>query len=194
MGKSTAIKHLEAILDEHLESIPEDKQQVIFTKEPSDSQIGKFVRSTHEDLFGESLALLIAADRAEHIKRVIQPNLDAGKVVISDRYIPSSMVLQQIDGVGLESILKYNSAFPVPDLSIIINSDIQTLFKRVQARSDALTRFENPAGLEKEVTLYESLGPLLSSIGFKVLYIDSTSKTSQEVAQIISTKIINLST
>lgn len=91
-GKSTVIKLTSQILRRR--SI-----QCICTKEPSTSQLGQFIRFNQHIYSKEVLACLIAANRYEHQERVIKPNLGSGISVISDRYFPSSLVYQQIDGV-----------------------------------------------------------------------------------------------
>ena len=72
--------------------------RVYITKEPTNTELGKFVRKFSENHFGTSLACLVAADRYEHIVSELVPELQKGSLVITDRYILSSLILQQMDG------------------------------------------------------------------------------------------------
>lgn len=78
--------------------------------------MGNFLREFAEQHSGVSLACMVAADRYEHIINEIMPALGEGKIVISDRYILSSLILQEMDGVGTEFILNTNSEIIKPDL------------------------------------------------------------------------------
>jgi dTMP kinase len=100
VGKSTQLKLLAARLRE---AFPD--REVVVTFEPGATPLGRVVR----DLFlGRSAgplaprteALLIAADRAEHVATVVRPALDRGAIVLSDRYVPSSLAYQG-SGSGL---------------------------------------------------------------------------------------------
>lgn len=116
-GKSTQA----ALLGEFLKRRDFD---VVVTREPTDGLIGQMIRKV---LAGElkvsprALALLFTADRAEHVENVIQPALDQGKVVISDRYYYSTVVYQSAQGVEREWLSQMNSFVPEPDLVIVLD-------------------------------------------------------------------------
>lgn len=96
---------------------------VLRTKEPTGSSLGDFLRNA-EELYGkETLACIAAADRYFHIEKEIAPALAVGRIVLSDRYVESSLVLQRLDGCSLEFIWSINSQILVPDLSIIFFAD-----------------------------------------------------------------------
>ena len=74
-------------------------REVVATREPGATEAGAAIRSLvlgGGDLDPRAEALLIAADRAEHVARVIRPALERGAVVVSDRYIPSSLAYQGV--------------------------------------------------------------------------------------------------
>ena len=64
---------------------------VYITREPTDTKLGNFLREFAEKHSGRSLACLVAADRYEHMTNEIIPALEEGQLVISDRYILSSL-------------------------------------------------------------------------------------------------------
>lgn len=100
VGKSTIIAAVEKKLLLH-------KVDVFVTKEPTNSELGCFLRNFSEKKKGLGLACLVAADRYEHLKNEIIPMLEQKKVVITDRYILSSIILQGMDGVDTKFILNY---------------------------------------------------------------------------------------
>jgi len=89
-GKTKQVELLE-------ETLQKKNYDVVVTREPTSSAIGNLI---HQILYGkikasdESLALLFAADRADHTKRIIAPALTSGSVVLCDRYIYSSLSYQ----------------------------------------------------------------------------------------------------
>ena len=101
-GKSTLVEEIKAKME--LEQF-----EVYVTREPSDSELGTSTRNFSEFYSGKTLACLIAADRYEHILTEILPELNKGKIVITDRYILSSLILQRMDDVDTSFILALNS-------------------------------------------------------------------------------------
>ena len=104
------------------------------TTEPSATALGRLVRSAESYLTGRALALAVAADRYAHIEAEITPALKAGKVVITDRYVQSSLVLQRLDGLGLAEIWSYNAHAAVPDLSVYLEDDPEVIAARLLQR------------------------------------------------------------
>ncbi len=160
VGKSTFIKRLEEMLL--------SKHMVFLTREPSNSNFGNYVKKNEELLEGEAYAYLIAADRCYHLKNFIEPELDKGKIVISDRYIESSLVLQGYDGVRIEDIWRLNCNFMVPDLSIILLGTEEILNCRLLERNE-LTSFEKKMTRKDEVERYIKAAEFLKVKGFNVV-------------------------
>lgn len=140
-GKSTLIKNL----NNYLVDLDID---VLFTREPGATITGKNIRnlllSPNTDLSSEAELLLIMADRVEHIKNIIAPNLNLNKLVISDRYIDSTIAYQG-GGRGIkikliESLIK-NLKMPIPDLTFLIDINVEIGLKRAKDRAE-LDRFE----------------------------------------------------
>ncbi|HAW59968.1 MAG TPA: dTMP kinase [Actinobacteria bacterium] len=141
-GKSTQMKLLAA----HLRK---KGCSVVTTREPGGTRIGNGIRRILLDpKFGEmdfrAEALLYAASRAQHVCEVIKPALDAGKVVISDRYVDSSLAYQ-VFGRGLlweeiEKVNRWATGGLEPDLTILLYIPTEEGLSR--AKESAADRIE----------------------------------------------------
>jgi dTMP kinase len=111
---------------------------VLGTAEPTRTGIGRFIRESIQDpssqMAPEVEALLFAADRLNHVKRVIEPALAAGRVILSDRYVHSSLAYQGERGLDLEWIRLINRFAPRADLSIYLDIPPEIGVKRMQRR------------------------------------------------------------
>lgn len=168
VGKSTFIKGLQEILLE--------ENMVFLTREPTNTNFGNYVRKNEGMLDGEPYAYLIAADRCYHLKKFVVPALNEGKVVISDRYIESSLVLQSYDGVMIDDIWRLNGNFLVPDLSIILLGKEEVLEDRLSKRSE-LTCFEKKMTRRDEVEGYIKAAEFLKDKGFNVVKFYNNTET-----------------
>jgi len=125
-------------------------KEVLVTKEPTSGPIGQVIRRV---LSGELkhepcvLALLFAADRAYHYSSEILPALLRGQVVISDRYILSSLAYQGLF-LPISWIKEVNSCSPTPDLCILIDVDESTARERIEKRGDQMEIFERKGEAE----------------------------------------------
>lgn len=138
-GKSTHARKLKEYLGD----------RAVLTHEPGGTELGKKIRewllNSSSRLDGISELSLFAADRAEHVARVIQPALLAGKIVISDRFIDSTLAYQ-IGGGGLpEDLVRYlnmvSSKGLVPDLTFLLMVPLEAGLKRAREKG-AADRFE----------------------------------------------------
>jgi dTMP kinase len=133
------------------------------TQQPSPSALGDFVRNAEIHLRGRALACLVAADRHQQCEVEIAAQLEAGAIVLCDRYIESSLVLQRIDGVETDFIMQINAGIPRPDLRIRLLASPEAIRSRLSERpNDPQRRFERNAGAERELELYEDADRLLS--------------------------------
>jgi dTMP kinase len=101
-GKSTIVHHLAQML-------VADGEDVHVTAEPSNGPIGVLCRELTETVTGHSLACLYAADRYHHVETEIRPYMNEGRTVISDRYIPSGLVMQRFDGIDPAFLWQLNA-------------------------------------------------------------------------------------
>jgi dTMP kinase len=118
----------------------------VYTAEPSRGKIGTYIRE--RCLYGEKRlstvveALLFAADRIEHVENEVLPALNQGKLVISDRYLYSSLAYQGAAGLSLEWIEKINEHALKPDLAIFIDVDPKTAMRRLKLKKSVMENME----------------------------------------------------
>jgi len=128
-GKKKQSKHI-------VKNLREMGFDAIYTSEPSNGEIGKFIeryvlrRDKRIPIPAE--ALLFAADRIVHAESEIKPLLDKGKIVVSDRYIYSSLAYQGAAGLDLEWIMEINKMAPKPDLAIYLDVPAEVVMERIQ--------------------------------------------------------------
>lgn len=125
----------------------------VLTREPGGTDLGARLRALLLDPASGSVdaraeALLMAADRAQHVARVVRPNLDAGRHVVTDRFAGSSLAYQGF-GRGLpldevEHLSRWAAAGTWPDLVVLIDVPVDVATRRLGADRD---RFEQ-AGTE----------------------------------------------
>src|SRR5690606_3788638 len=102
---------------------------VVLTFEPGATEVGQKVRGIVLDpatgeLSHRTEALLYAADKAEHVDRVVLPALGRGAVVITDRYVDSALAYQGAGrglDAGLEQVLNWATAALKPDLTVLLD-------------------------------------------------------------------------
>lgn len=180
-GKSTIVRAV-------AEQMARQGYDVLKTKEPTVSSLGDFIRNTEEQYYGLTLAFLVAADRQFHVESEILPAVASGKVVISDRYVESSLVLQRLDGLSFATVWSLNNNFPVPGLSIIITASPETLDRRLAERARH-SRFEKTKSREDELALYLEAAEFLKKRGFNILVVDNDTtdleQNAKEITQII---------
>ena len=141
-GKTTHAKKLKSYLEN-------EGFKVVLTREPGGTAFGKKVRKTLLSrgtvLTANAELLLFAADRAQHMEEVILPSIKAGKIVICDRFIDST-VAYQTGGRGLpEDMVRYlnfiSSRGILPDLTILLDVAPEIGIKRA-AKEEVRDRFE----------------------------------------------------
>ena len=147
VGKSTFIRRLnECLLKYGL--------RTYLTKEPTCTKLGDFVRMfAEEDNNRVTVAYLVASDRYNHFYTEIQPMLEQGLIVICDRYVMSSFILQGMDGIEEQLIAEINSYVQFPDLQIVLTASADIIDKRLFERK-SITRYEKEAR-EKELLYTE---------------------------------------
>lgn len=164
--------------------------EACFTKEPTDNELGCFVREYAERFDGISVACLVATDRYQHLRDEIVPQLEKGKIVITDRYVLSSLILQRMDEVSEEFILALNNEIVQPDLQIAVFADRDVIQNRLKERS-CLTRFEKGNKTNKELEYMEKGIQVLQEQGIDVFQLINDNNLGDSVAK-VTQAIINL--
>jgi len=118
----------------------------VYTAEPSRGKIGRFIKKhcLHGGKRGSAVveALLFAADRFEHVENEVVPALNGGKVVVSDRYVYSSMAYQGAAGVDLGWIERINEHAIHPSLAIFIDVEPATVVRRLKPNKSVMENLE----------------------------------------------------
>ena len=176
-GKSTHTKRL----GEHLNAV--------ITREPGGTRIGSLLRAIladtdNTDLDRRTEALLMAADRAQHMAEVIQPALQRGQHVVSDRSIYSTLAYQgygrQLGTKDLLSISTWALNNRLPDMVIYIDVPTDVLNERLAKRD--LDRFERE-GAEFFARIAQGFTELRAADPERWIVIDGTmSKDDVEAA------------
>ncbi|MGW5344303.1 dTMP kinase [Streptomyces sp. HUAS TT3] len=139
-GKSTQVQAL-------AEWIRGKGHEVVVTREPGATPIGKRLRAILLDVSSAGLsnraeALLYAADRAEHVDSVVRPALQRGAVVISDRYIDSSVAYQgagrDLSPTEIARISRWATDGLVPNLTVLLDVSPETARERFTEAPDRL--------------------------------------------------------
>lgn len=164
---------------------------VIQTKEPTSSPLGQFVRSAEENYQGRVLACLVAADRYFHLENEILPALKEGKIVLSDRYVESSLVFQRLDGLDVEFIWNLNSQVYIPDLSVILTASVEVLKQRLSQRN-SFTRFERTKSRIDELNYYLEIVEFLSKRGFDILILNNDTISFEQNIEKVVGKILTI--
>jgi dTMP kinase len=144
----------------------------VYTTEPSRGKIGRFIRKyfLHGEKRGSGIveALLFAADRAEHVKEEVIPALDAGKVLVSDRYVYSSLAYQGATGLDLEWIAKINEHAIRPDLAVFIDVEPGMVVKRLKTKKSVMENLETQEKVRKVYERFVERGDLVEIDGSRL--------------------------
>lgn len=126
-----------------------EQRGALLTRQPGGSEIGARIRELllspdTEGLDARAEALLMAADRAQHVAQVIEPALAAGQDVVCDRYVASSLAYQGAGReLGIEAVLAL-SQFAVdglyPDVVFLLDVPVEVSRRRVGGEQDRLER------------------------------------------------------
>lgn len=140
-GKSTQV----ALLSEALRSAG---RTVVVTREPGGTPAAERIRSVLLDPDVEAVdpraeALLFAAARSDHVAKVVRPALESGSVVITDRYLDSSLAYQGVArGLGVDEVARlsmWGTDSLLPDLTVVLDVDPEVGLARLTER-DRLER------------------------------------------------------
>jgi dTMP kinase len=184
-GKSTIVEHLAQLL-------VASGEDVIVTGEPSGGPIGRLCHQLTETVTGYALASLYAADRYHHLSSEIRPHTEAGRTVISDRYVPSGLAMQRFDGLDLPFLWQLNERADKPDLAVILDADPEVIAQRLSERG-AHNRFQRYDDSSRaEVGFYREATDHLIRAGFSVLVVDVNCRPPEQSAALICERLTTL--
>jgi dTMP kinase len=182
-GKSTIVRHLAQLL-------VAEGEDVHVTAEPSDGPIGALCRELTESVTGHALACLYAADRYHHVDTEVRPFVEQGQMVISDRYVPSGLVMQRFDGIDPQFLWWLNSEAARPDLAVILEADPEVIAERLHDRGPH-NRFQlTPGSAHAEAHFYRQATERLVQAGFDVLRVDCNRQPSEQSAVLIRDRLL----
>jgi len=154
-GKSTQIANLARALHEA-------GGDVLVTCEPTDGAWGRRLREMargSEPVAAEEELRWFVEDRREHVAQVLAPALEAGRIVLTDRYFLSTVAYQGARGLDWQRILEASEAeFPMPDLVLLLEIEPEAGLARVRARGEALDEvFERRDFLERVAEIFRAV-------------------------------------
>jgi dTMP kinase len=142
---------------------------VVLTTTPSSSSLGELARHGTSQFFGAALTCLVAADRYHHDRTTISGALEQGLVVVCDRYVPSSLVLDLLDGVERDHVWSIYRCIRVPDVAFILVGDPVLCATRARSRGRH-SRFhaDNEDANRRELAMYKDALSFLRRAGYPV--------------------------
>jgi len=156
-GKTTQAK----LLVERLQK----SHNAVYTTEPSCGKIGSFIRDRclYEEKRLDSAveALLFAADRVEHVQNEVAPALNKGKLVVSDRYVYSSLAYQGSAGLNIDWIKAINKPALKPDLAVFIDVAPEIVLKRLNRKKSVMETLETQKKVREIYLKFVANGPLV---------------------------------
>lgn len=187
-GKSTQVELL-------MDYLRKKGADVIFTREPGGTQISEKIREIildvdNSEMTGITEALLYAAARSQHVEEKIIPALEAGKIIICDRFVDSSIAYQgAARGLGAEKIMGINEAALhgiMPDMTLFFDlSPEKGILRKKNER--ALDRLEKEK-MDFHEKVYEGYKNLCKKYPERIKPIDadrSIDEVHSEVIEVI---------
>jgi dTMP kinase len=186
-GKSTQVQLLASWLREQ-------GHEVVVTFEPGDTKMGAQMREVllHGDapLEARTELLLMLADRAQHVAEVVRPALARGAIVVSDRYVPSTLAYQgagrDLGIAAVEALNEFATGGLEPDLVLVLDVPDEVAEARIPGHRDRLER----AGREFHARVRAAYRELAGARGW--LLIDgsgSPDEVARRVREAVSTLV-----
>ncbi|MFB0501599.1 MAG: dTMP kinase [Candidatus Bathyarchaeia archaeon] len=160
--------------------------EAVYTTEPSPGEIGKFIRiyilqrKRRVPIAVE--ALLFAVDRVDHLERRVKPALKEGKIVVSDRYVYSSLAYQGAAGLDLNWIEEINRSVVTPDLAIYLDVPPEVVVKRIRRKRSVMERLQVQRKVREVYMKFVEDGQLIRVDG---------NRAKDEVSRDILTTVLN---
>ena len=190
-GKSTQVRRLAAALTAN-------GRDVVVTREPGATDVGARIRGLVLDKGDapspRAEALLYAADRAHHVATVVRPALARGAVVISDRYVDSSLAYQGAGRTLPVSEISWLSSWATgglkPDLVVLLDVDPNVGLSRVDSRGQGTDRLESESRAFHDRVRYAFLD-LAAGDPKRYLVLDAA-RPAEEISEAVTTRVTDL--
>ena len=146
-GKSTQIQRLEDRIKSKIVNV-----DLLVTREPGGTDSAESIRQLlvtgrADKWRAATEAMLMSASRHEHVEHVIRPAIESGAIVVCDRFYDSTRVYQGIVGgvpePDIEALNRLACGNLVPDLTILLDMDVDEGLRRADGRETTETRFES---------------------------------------------------
>jgi dTMP kinase len=187
-GKSTQVERLTATLRA-------EGRDVVVTREPGATDVGARIRSLVLDPAGapspRAEALLYAADRAHHVATVVRPAMARGAVVVSDRYVDSSLAYQGAGRTLPVNEISWLSSWATgglkPDLVVLLDVEPSVGLGRATARGEGADRLEAESSAFHERVRYAFLD-LAAADPKRYLVLDA-GRSADEIAERVAARV-----
>lgn len=177
-GKTTILE----MIEKYLEDCHHD---YMVTREPGGVRIAEDIReiilnTRNTEMDGKTEALLYAAARRQHLVQKVLPAMEAGKLIIFDRYVDSSMVYQgYVRGIGIDEVYEMNRFATedfLPDLTICLDLDPQIGMDRISKNSDREVNRLDLEGMDFHYKVREGYEILAKRFPNRIVMIDANQK------------------
>jgi len=194
-GKTTVI----SALDDKLQA---EGFTVILTREPGGIPIAESIRGVildnkHKEMDGKTEALLYAAARRQHLVEKIIPALEAGKIVLCDRFIDSSLAYQgYARGLGIDEVLTINQfaiGEKMPDLTIFFDISPEEGLARIEKNHLREKNRLDKEEIEFHQAVYEGYQELMKRYPKRIVKTDASlpvNDVTENVWQMISAELM----
>lgn len=179
-GKSTHSKAVNNILSQEVSALWASVANV---------PLGPIIKQTERSTKGLAFAHLVAAGTQQLLDDVVGPALIAGKVVILNRYIGSSLALLQVDGVKMNLVWRINKMFPPPDLIVSLTAPPKILQQRLQERKK-FTRFSEKISRKEEIAIFRQAMNFMRNKGIEVLEFNTDCEDSSILSHEIASQVL----
>lgn len=195
-GKSTVIKAVQDFL-------VQEGYDILTTREPGGSKIAEEIRDIilnkdNTEMDASTEALLYAASRSQHHAEVITPALEAGKVILCDRFIDSSLAYQgYARGLGIDDVLAINTfgiGNHMPDVTIFIDVPPEIGLKRVFDNQGRKVDRLDLEPIEFHQKVYEGYMELAKRFDERFVIIDGTNAVEtviEDTIQVLKSYLVN---
>lgn len=155
-GKSTQIQRLASIIEREKRDL-----ELVLTREPGGTDSAESIRKllvtgSADKWRAATEAMLMSASRHEHVEHVVRPAIERGAIILCDRFYDSTRVYQGLVGgvpeADIEALNSLACGDLVPDLTILLDMDVDEGLRRADSRATSENRFESKGlGFHRQV-------------------------------------------